>query len=240
MISVIVPVYNEEKTIEELHRKIVETLGRQNDAYEIIFVNDGSTDKTCELAAKLRPLKLISFEKNYGETIALDAGIYEASGEIIVLMDGDLQNDPGDTRFLLQKIKEGCDVVVGWRLTRNDPLSRILFSKFANGLARLVLGLNIHDFGCGLKAYKSDYIKDFRLWGRMQVFLPAIAKARGAKICEAVVSHSPRKIGFSKIKMSDMIKGGIGLLGILPYRYFLKPYRIVRPSYVIKEIKENK
>jgi len=240
MISVVVPVYNEEKTVEELHRRIVEALGGQNDAYEIIFVNDGSTDKTSELAAKLRPLKLIAFKKNYGETHALDAGIHEAAGDVIVFIDADLQNDPGDIRFLLQKIKEGCDVAVGWRRTRKDHKSRILFSKFANGLARFVLGLNIHDFGCGLKAYKSEYIKDFRLWGRMQVFLPAIAKARGARICEAIVLHSPRKIGLSKIKISDMIKGGIGLLEILPYRYFLKPYRIARPNYVIKEIKENK
>lgn len=240
MISVIAPVYNEEKTIGELHRRIVEALSQQNDAYEIILVNDGSTDKTHELTAKLRPLKLISFEKNYGETLALDAGIHEAIGDVIIFMDADLQNNPEDMRFLLQKIKDGCDVVVGWRLTRNDSLSRILFSKFANGITRFILGLNIHDFGCGLKAYKSEYIKNFRLWGRIQVFLPAIAKARGAKICETVVSHSPRKIGFSKIKMSDMVMGGLGLLEILLYRFFFKPYRIARPSYVIKEIKENK
>ena len=240
MISIVVPVYNEEKTIAELHRRIVETLKKQADSFEVIFINDGSTDKTYEEVSRLRPLKLISFQKNYGETLALDAGIETAGGDTLIFLDADLQDDPEDILLLLGKIGDGCGVVVGWRSRRRDNWRRIWFSRFANALSRLVLGIKIHDFGCGLRAYKSEYIKNFRLWGRMQVFLPAIAKARGAKICEAVVSHNPRKIGFSKIKISDMIKGGVGLLEILPYRYFLKPYRIVGPSYAVKEIKENK
>ena len=222
MISVVVPVFNEEKTIKELHCRIVEAMGKQKDAFEIIFVNDGSTDNTEKEAKNLKPLKLISCAKNRGQTLALDTGMQAANGEIIVFIDADLQNDPEDILKLLGKISEGCDVAVGRRQNRQDAISRILFSRFANLLTRLALRTNIHDFGCGLKAYRSKFIKDFRLWGQMQIFLPAIAKSRGAKVCEVTVSHGLRKTGGSKIKFSNMMEAGINLLKVVFITRFSK------------------
>lgn len=226
MISVIAPVYNEEKNIRELHRRIVEAMQKQPEPYEIIFVNDSSTDGTLKEMGNLRPLKIISLQKNYGETSALDVGIHEARGEIIILMDADLQNDPNDILMMLKKLSEGYDVVAGWRQNRHDHWGRILFSRAANFGLRIVSGVKIHDFGCGLKAYRSKFIKDFRLWGDSQVFLPAVAKDKGAKICELPISHYPRKEGKSKIKISNMIKAGFDLIGLAFFiRYFSKPLR---------------
>lgn len=225
MISIVVPVFNEEGTVKELHRRILEAMEKQKDAFEIIFVNDGSTDNTEKMTRTLKPLKLISFAKNQGQTSALNAGIREAKGEIVVFLDADLQNDPEDIPKLLEKISQGCGAVVGRREHRQDPLARLLFSKIANFIARLLLGVSVHDFGCGLKAYRAEFIKGFELHGQVQVFLPAIAKARGAKICEVPVSHNARKAGVSKIKISSMIKGGLGLLKIAFIARFLNSYR---------------
>ncbi|MDP3710325.1 MAG: glycosyltransferase family 2 protein [bacterium] len=226
MISIVIPVYNEEATLRELHQRVVEVMLKQNDSYEIIFINDGSTDRTYEVAKDLRPLKMITLQRNYGDTPALDVGIQEAKGDIIIFMDADLQDDPGELIKMLHKLSEGCDVIVSWRRKRYDRPSRIIFSRFANMIVSYVLGVNIHDFGCGLKIYKSKFIKDFRLWGEAQVFLPAIAKERGARICEVEISHYPRKYGSSKIKISKMIKGGFDLISVAFFiKYFSKPLR---------------
>lgn len=240
MVSIIVPIFNEEKTISELHKRIVEVMGKLSYQYEIIFINDDSTDRTEEIAKDLKPLKFISLLKNYGQTPTLNIGIQEAAGDVIILLDADLQNRPEDIPLLLKKITDGCDVVVGWRQQRKDKLSRILFSRYANSIARLLLGLKVHDFGCGLKAYRSKFIKNFHLWGQIQVFLPAIARARGAKICEVPVFHEVRKAGISKIKIFSMIRGGFGLLQIAFISRFWKSYKDEGPApYVIKSIKEN-
>ena len=226
MISVVVPVFNEEKTIRELHRKIVDAMKRQSESYEIIFVDDGSTDRTYKEIEALRPLKTIFLQRNCGETIALDVGIQEACGDTIVLLDADLQNDPAEIPKFLQKISEGCGVVSGWRKERKDRWSRILFSRIANRVARFVLNVPIHDFGCGLKAYRSAFIKDFRLLGDAQASLPAIAKERGAKICEIVITHYSREFGSSKTSISKMIKTGFDLLSAAFFiRYFSRPLR---------------
>ncbi|QQG42862.1 MAG: glycosyltransferase family 2 protein [Candidatus Giovannonibacteria bacterium] len=225
MISVVVPVYNEEHTISELHERLVKTLAACCDSYEIVFVNDGSTDNTEKTALTLKPLELISFAKNQGQTPALNAGIRKAKGDIIVFLDADLQNNPEDIPKLLEKISQGCGAVVGRREHRQDPAARTIFSKVANFIARLLLGVKVHDFGCGLKAYRAEFIKNFELWGQVQVFLPAIAKARGAKVCEVGVAHNDRKAGVSKIKISNMVKGGLGLLKIAFIARFLNPYR---------------
>ena len=226
MISIIVPVFNEEKTVRELHRRIVATMAMQGDDYEIIFVNDGSTDNTYQEMQRLTPLCVVSLQRNYGETPALDVGIQTARGEIIIFLDADLQNDPADILTLLQEIEAGYDVAIGWRQKRRDHWSRVLFSYFANKMSSLVLGLKIHDFGCGLKAYRSSFIKDFRLFGNSQVFLPAIAKARGARIHEVAITHYPREVGSSKMSFSNMVKTGFDLLSIAFFvRYFFKPLR---------------
>lgn len=236
MISVIVPVYNEEENIGKLHSRIVEAMNGQKDFYEIIFVDDGSKDRSLEAMKSLKPLKIISFPRNYGNTMALDAGIQHAKGDILAFLDADLQNDPAEIPFLLDKLKSGCDVVAGWRKNRQDSLKRILFSKLANRAVRFFLGSKIRDHGCALKVYRSRFIKDFRLWGSAQVFLPVIAERRGARICEVVVSHHPRQSGFSKIKFSKMLRAGLDLLII---KFGLYPKNPEKQPYVIQKIIEN-
>ena len=226
MISVIVPVYNEEGSIKDLHRRLVEVLRQQSRGFEIVFVNDGSNDQTEVVAKTLRPLRLISLQRNYGQTPAIDVGIHQARGEIIVLIDADLQNDPADILKLLAKLDEGYDVVVGWRQERHDHWTRKIFSKIANAIARRLLDLPLHDFGCGLKIYRSKFIKDFRLWGEAQVFLPAVAKQRGARLAEVPVPHYAREVGVAKVRISKMIKGVFDLLGIVfSVKYFARPLR---------------
>jgi glycosyltransferase involved in cell wall biosynthesis len=239
MISIVVPVYNEEKTVQELHRRILNVAKNFSDAFEIIFVNDGSTDQTEKIVAGLHPIKLISFEKNCGQTSALNAGIRNAKGDIVIFLDADLQNPPEEIPKFLEKINNGCDVVVGWRQNRQDSWYRLVFSKVANAITRLFLGVKIHDFGCGLKAYRRKFIKDFDLWGQMQVFLPAIAKARGAKVCEVIVAHEERKAGSSKIKVINMLKAGFNLFKVFIIVRFMNPYRTAAPAYIIKSRQEN-
>ncbi|MEK9183764.1 MAG: glycosyltransferase family 2 protein, partial [Patescibacteria group bacterium] len=226
MVSVIVPIFNEEGTVQELHERIVAAMKKQGFPYEIIFVNDGSNDRTYEIAKQLKPLTLVTHQRNYGETPAFDTGIEQASGDIIVFIDADLQDDPAEIPLLLKKIDEGYDVAVGWRQKRNDHWTRVVFSRFANIIVWLILDLKLHDYGCGLKAYRSKFIKDFRLWGNVQVFLPVIAKERGAKVCEVPVSNYFRKSGAAKIKILNMIKGGFDLLSFAFFiKYFSKPLR---------------
>lgn len=225
-ISVVSPIYNEEGNIKELHERLVAALEKEHRPYEIIFVNDGSSDNSYSIAKNLKPLTLLTHQRNYGETPAFDTGIEQASGDIIVFIDADLQDDPAEIPLLLQKIDEGYDVAVGWRKKRNDHWTRIVFSRFANMIVRLMLGLNLHDYGCGLKAYRSKFIKDFRLWGNVQVFLPVIAKERGAKVCEVPVFNYYRKSGKAKIKILNMIKAGFDLLSFAFFiKYFSQPLR---------------
>ena len=225
-VSVVVPVYNEQETVRELHTRIVETMRKQPYPFEVIFVNDGSTDNTLAVASALHPLTIVTLQRNYGETPALDVGIQKAIGDIIILLDADLQDDPSGIHLFLEKLSEGYDVVVGWRQNRNDHWSRVIFSKFANIIVRRALKLHIHDYGCGLKAYRSKFIKDFRLWGDAQVFLPAVAVQRGARICEVPISHHARPAGASKIKIANMVRGVFDLLGMTFFiRYFSNPLR---------------
>lgn len=239
MISVVVPVYNEEGTVEELHRRLLAVLRKQKEPFEIIFVNDCSTDATFERLKSLRPITVLSFSRNCGDTVALDAGIEAARGETIVFLDADLQDAPEDVSLLLAKLEEGYEAVLGWRVTRKDRFARILFSRVANVVVSLVLWMRMHDAGCGLKAYRASCIKGFNLWGKVQVFLPAIAKARGARICEVAVSHKARSSGDPKIPVMTMLKGGLGLLEIAWYRYVRAPYRRAPVEYEIRERIEN-
>lgn len=226
MISVVVPVYNEEQNLPELHRRLLQAMRAIGQSFEIIFVNDGSTDKTEIVADTLAPLKLINLQRNYGQTPALDVGIHQSAGDIIVLIDADLQNDPKDIATLLVKFDEGYDVAVGWRKERHDHWTRRVFSAMANRIARVLLGLSLHDFGCGLKVYRSKFIKDFRLWGEAQVFLPAVAKERGARIAEVPIPHYARSAGVANVRISKMIRGVFDLLGIVFFvRWFSRPLR---------------
>ncbi len=199
-ISVILPVYNEEKSIPTLHEELKEVfLGLQKE-YEVIWVNDASEDGSLEVLKELafrdRRIKVINFRFNSGQTAAMSAGIKHATGEIIIPMDSDLQNDPKDIPRFLDKLDQGFDVVSGWRKNRKDfVLSRRLPSVLANGLIRYITGVKIHDYGCSMKAYKSDIIKDVILYGEMHRFIPAYTAWHGGKITEIVVNHRPRKFG---------------------------------------------
>lgn len=218
-ISIVFPVFNEEKNLEELYLKINETLSEIGKSYEIIAVDDGSIDKSFDVLRKFclkdPKFKAIRFRRNFGQTAALSAGFHHAKGNIIITMDSDLQNDPSDIPRLLEKIDEGYDVVSGWRADRKDKfISRKLPSILANKLIVKMTGVNIHDFGCTLKAYRKDVVENINLYGEMHRFIPALAKWIGAEITEIKVKHHPRKHGKSKYGISRTIRVILDLLTI--------------------------
>ena len=231
-VSIVIPVYNEEENIPLLYKELKEVLEKLPYDYEIIFVDDGSTDQTYEILQRLAQedpkVKVVRFRRNYGQTAAMYAGFQYAKGDVIITMDGDLQNDPHDIPKLLEKIKEGYDIVSGWRKNRKDPfLSRILPSKIANWIISKVTGVHLHDYGCTLKAYRKEVAKNFRLYGDMHRFLPAVAKSFGAKITEIVVNHRPRIHGKSKYGIGRTVRV---ILDILLVK-FLNDY-LNKPMYV--------
>lgn len=218
-ISIVIPLYNETKNIQSLYASLnqfVRTLGRET---EIIFIDDGSTDATFQALLNIKKLdgsiRIIHFTRNFGQTAALSAGFDYAKGDVIITMDGDLQNDPSDIPSLLQKVEEGYDVVSGWRFKRQDKfLLRRLPSKIANWIIGLITGVKLHDSGCSLKAYRSNVVKNLRLYGEMHRFIPALASSRGAKIAEVKVNHHPRVHGKSKYGMSRTIRVFLDLITI--------------------------
>jgi glycosyltransferase involved in cell wall biosynthesis len=231
-LSVVIPIYNEKENIPKLYEELKEVLDKLNKSYEIIFVDDGSTDGSYEilkeLAQKDPHVKVIRFRRNYGQTAAMYAGFQYAEGDVIVTMDGDLQNDPKDIPKLLEKIEEGYDIVSGWRKNRKDNfLTRTLPSKIANWLISKVTGVELHDYGCTLKAYRKEVAKNYRLYGDMHRFLPAVAKSFGAKVTEIVVNHRPRLYGKSKYGIGRTIRV---ILDILLVK-FLNDY-LNKPMYV--------
>jgi len=224
MISIILPAYNEEDNIAELHNRILVVLRQMNEPFEIIIINDGSKDKTREEMLKLSPVKLIFFKYNRGQTAAIDAGIHNAKGDIIVIMDADLQNDPADIPRLLVKMREGYDVVTGWRRDRRDPIKRRLFSKVANWFTRKITGLPIHDFGCALRAFKREDMEGIHLYGVMHVFIPFILFNRGARVGEVAVQHYERQGGVSKYTLIHIFTDIADLLTIkFMYSYAGRP-----------------
>jgi len=232
MISVIIPVFNEEKNILPLYEKLTAVLKQLQQGYEVIFVDDGSTDNSLNhlrLISKDDPsVKVISFLRNYGQTAALSAGIDFSKGTIIIPMDGDLQNDPEDIPLLLQKIEEGYDVVSGWRKERRDHFLRRRFpSIIANKIISFLGRVPLHDYGCTLKAYKKGILKNIRLYGEMHRFIPIYAKWVGARVTEVPVHHFPRTSGFSKYGMMRIFKVILDLMVVK----FLLSYS-QKPIYV--------
>lgn len=219
-ISVVVPVFNEEDNVEKLHTKIKEECAKLGRTFEIIFINDGSTDRTAEKCRNLSPLRLINFRKNYGQTAAFDAGFQAARGEVIITMDGDLQNDPADIVKLLEKMDEGFDVVSGWRFERKDSLSKKIFSRGANLLRKVFMQDKIHDSGCSLKAYKRECFEDLELFGEMHRFIPALLEIDGFKVGEVKVSHHPRVSGVTKYNWKRAFKGFVDMVSIWFWRKF--------------------
>lgn len=219
-ISIVVPVYNEEGNVEELHRQIYSVVKKNKYQAEIIFVDDGSKDKTVELMRKLKPLKMVLFRKNFGQTAAMDAGVREATGDIIIMMDGDLQNDPADIPKLLEKMDEGYDVVSGWRKNRQDSFSKKFLSRGADKLRKILIHDGIQDSGCSLKAYKKECFEFIDLYGEMHRFIPAMMKINGFKIGEIVVNHRPRVAGKTKYNYKRVVKGLLDMISVWFWRKF--------------------
>lgn len=235
-ISVVIPVYNEEENLPILYRKLKDVLEKlmneKGKTYEIILVNDGSKDRSWEIIKEIgekdKTVVGVNFRRNFGQTAAMSAGFEVARGNIIITMDGDLQNDPEDIPKLLEKIDEGYDIVSGWRKDRKDAfLSRTLPSRIANWLISRVTGVYLHDYGCSLKAYRADIAKNLDFYGEMHRFLPALAKPLGAKVVEIPVKHHPRIYGKSKYGISRTFKVILDLILVkflLDYR--TKPLRV--------------
>jgi glycosyltransferase involved in cell wall biosynthesis len=209
-LSIVVPVFNEAENLRLLFQAIKDALA--GIIYEIIFVDDGSKDGSVEILFEIAQeasdiVSVIQFRRNFGQTAAIAAGLDYSAGEIIVLLDADLQNDPADIPMLVEKIEEGYDVVSGWRVDRKDTLiTRTIPSRMANWLISTVTGVKLHDYGCTLKAYRRDVFEGFRLYGEMHRFIPAYAVSVGARITEVPVQHHPRRFGETKYGLSRTIK----------------------------------
>ena len=228
-ISIVVPVFNEEGNVQELHNEIVDVCKKQNYLYEIIFVDDGSTDKTGELCKELVPLKYIQMRKNFGQTAAMDAGIKAAKYNYIVTMDGDRQNDPKDIPRLIEYLEMNqLDVVSGWRKNRKDTLIKKIISRGANILRGIIVKDHIHDSGCSLKIYKRECFDDVNLYGEMHRFIPALLKIKGYAVGEIVVAHRPRTAGKTKYNWKRTFKGFVDMISV----WFWNKYS-VRPLHML-------
>lgn len=231
-LSIVIPFYNEHKNISFLLDEIYQALRPTNWTYEVVAIDDGSRDGTYELLkkelARFTHFRLIRFRKNFGQTAAMAAGFDSAEGEIIVTLDGDLQNDPADIPRLMEKMSEGFDIVSGWREKRKDPfLTRRLPSHWANKIISWVTGVKLHDYGCTLKAFRREVAKNIRLYGEMHRFIPAIASWMGVSIAEIPVNHRPRKYGRSKYGLSRTVRVILDLITVK----FLLTYS-TRPIHV--------
>ncbi len=231
-ISLVIPIYNEEENIPLLYAEIKEVLDQTEYQYEMIFVDDGSSDTSVKVLENLsnddEKVLVVALRRNFGQTAAMSAGFDHASGEIIVSMDGDLQNDPHDIPSMVEKINEGYDVVTGWRHDRKDPfISRKLPSMMANKLISWITGVGLHDYGCTLKAFRHEVTDNIRLYGEMHRFIPAIASGMGISFTEVKVNHRARRFGTSKYGISRTIRVVLDLLTVK----FLLSYA-TRPLHV--------
>lgn len=225
--SIVVPVYNEEENVKSLHMQIIGVMDIINNNYEIIFINDGSTDNSLSALKELSPLKIINFRRNFGQTAALDAGIKATRGEVIITLDGDGQNPPSEITKLLKKLEEGYDLVSGWRYKRKDPFTKKVTSRGADFLRGLLIKDGIHDSGCTLKAYRKECFEDLDLYGEMHRFIPAILKWKGFKVGEVKVEHRERKYGKTKYNSKRIIKGFLDMWMVWFWRkYSARPLHL--------------
>ncbi|MFN6136466.1 MAG: glycosyltransferase family 2 protein [Bacteroidota bacterium] len=228
-ISVVVPVYNEELNVAALHQEILDVCRREGYTFEIIFVDDGSSDDTVDVLRTLSPVKVISLRRNFGQTAAMDAGIKAARYDLVVTMDGDRQNDPNDIPKLIDHLYANkLDVVSGWRKDRKDPFAKNFVSRGANLLRKILINDGIHDSGCSLKVYKRDAFVGLTLYGEMHRFIPAILKIKGYRVGEAVVNHRARTAGETKYNYRRTLKGLIDMTSV----WFWNKYA-VRPLHLL-------
>ena len=231
LISIIIPVFNESESIGYLLDEVLNVMQNNKLNCELIVVNDGSNDNTSkvldELTIKIKELSVISLRKNYGQTAAMSAGFDNSKGEIVITLDGDLQNDPNDIPKLISHINEGYDLICGWRYERKDKLiNRRIPSKIANKLIANVTGLKLHDYGCSLKAFRKEIVEDIKLYGELHRFLPVLANIEGAKIKEIKVNHRSRKYGSSKYGIDRTFRVLMDLLTV----WFMTKF-LTRPMY---------
>jgi len=217
-VSIIIPLYNEEESLPELHRLITEVLKKIGSAYEIIFIDDGSSDRSFDTLQAIHEtdkcVKVHQFRRNYGKSAALAFGFSRAKGDYIITMDADLQDDPHEIPRLLDKLAEGYDLVSGWKRKRFDPLIKKYTSRLFNKVTALISGLKIHDFNCGLKAYRREVITSFQIYGQLHRYIPMLAFRRGFRVGEIEVNHHPRKYGKTKFGSSRFVAGFFDLLTV--------------------------
>jgi glycosyltransferase involved in cell wall biosynthesis len=231
-ISLVIPIYNEAPNLEALYAEITAALEPWGRPYEVLLVDDGSTDGSAEILRRLQAadprLRIIRFRRNFGQTAAFSAGFAHARGRVIVTSDGDLQNDPKDIPMLVERLEQGADIVCGWRRDRKDRfLTRRVPSMIANALISRATGVQLHDYGCSLKAFRAEVVKPLRLYGEMHRFIPAIASEQGVTVEEVVVNHRARRAGASKYGLSRTIRVILDLLTVkFLLNYATRPLQI--------------
>jgi len=227
-ISVVVPLFNEDESLPELSQWIDRVMKENNFSYEIVFVDDGSNDNSWDVIGQISKqnpnIKAIRFQRNYGKSPALHTGFKEVEGDVVITMDADLQDSPDEIPALYNMImKDGYDLVSGWKQKRYDPISKTIPSKFFNWVARKTTGIKLHDFNCGLKAYRKKVVKSIEVYGEMHRFMPVLAKQAGfTKITEKVVTHRARKYGITKFGLSRFVNGYLDLMTVLFITKFSK------------------
>ncbi|MCI0707099.1 MAG: glycosyltransferase family 2 protein [Ignavibacteriae bacterium] len=230
-LSIVVPLYDEEASLRELHEKISVVMTRLKKSYEVIFVDDGSDDGSYKILMELHRqdphVKVVRFRRRFGKSAALSVGFHEAKGEFVVTMDADLQDDPEEIPGLLDALNENRDLISGWKKQRHDPITKTIPSRFFNFVTGLMTGIPIHDFNCGLKAYRGEVVKELNIYGELHRYIPVLAHYAGYRVGEKAVLHHERKYGHTKFGLSRFFRGFLDLLTVLyTTRYIRRPLHL--------------